>query len=207
MTEQETKKKLTVDNIDIEDLIEEALSICDGFYEAVFLLDNGEVVFSGQETPSTEIDSMYKIGTLGSMCLSEYQGIQHREDGKYELDVIQLGESGIRPVVEGEYYDKAEILTYKEAFDLAVDIEKEGGDDSIYIQIINNIERVWRIRQWAKENAGKYVYNTGNGYKLYPASIAEQPENEAILENSLTVEDFADSTIEEEKGEIPEELQ
>jgi len=115
-------KKLTVENVKRKDLIEKALSLPSGWFVEVYVEDDGRVVFSSAETGNTYTNDTRKIGTLESMSIDEVEGMHVREDGKIEIDVDTLGESGERNVQKGEFYDRVEILSRKEAVEMIDDI-------------------------------------------------------------------------------------
>ena len=104
---------IKIEEISIQDLVKEALSIPNGWKEEIFVED-GEVSFSGPETHNTytAIDphEPLAIADLKSMSIGDFEGFYLREDGKVEIADYtgQFKE-------KGEYYEHAEIVEYDEA--------------------------------------------------------------------------------------------
>ena len=114
--------KIEMNEISINDLVREALSIPDGWKEEVYL-ENGQVVFTAPMTlstwtgkencPSEHLDSY--VGDLHSLSWGDIEGFYERKDGKIELDNPYDGEA------EGEYYEKVTIYTPEEAVEVLAD--------------------------------------------------------------------------------------
>jgi hypothetical protein len=133
-------KKLTIENITIEDLIREALTIPNGWKKEVHVEADGTVTFTSPMTPNTwtgktdnprePLDSY--VGDLHSISWGDIEGFYERKDGKIERDNPYDGEA------EGEYYEKANILTVDEAIEeLATYLDN---DASEVAQLINRIQ-------------------------------------------------------------------
>lgn len=115
-------KKLTIENITIEDLIREALTIPNGWKEEVYV-ENGQVVFTApmtlstwtgkENSPSEHLDSY--VGDLHSLRWGEIEGFYQRKDGKIELDNPYDGDA------KGEYYENVTIYTEEEAVKVLAD--------------------------------------------------------------------------------------
>jgi hypothetical protein len=113
-------KKLTIENITIEDLIREALTIPNGWKKEVHVEADGTVTFTSPMTPNTwtgkencpseHLDSY--IGDLHSLRWGEIEGFYERQDGKIEVDNPYDGDA------EGEYYEKVTVYTQEEAIEI-----------------------------------------------------------------------------------------
>ena len=134
-------QKIKVEEITLENLVKEALSIPDGWKEEIYV-ENGEVVFTApmtlstwtgkENSPSEHLDSY--IGDLHSLRWGEIEGFYERKDGKIELDNPYDGEA------EGEYYEKANILTVDEAIGaLAVYLGNDASEVSQLFSEITNL--------------------------------------------------------------------
>ena len=134
-------QKIKVEEITLENLVKEALSIPNGWKEEIYV-ENGEVVFSSpmtlntwtgtEDCPSEHLDSY--AGDLHSLNWGEIEGFYERKDGKIELDNPYDGEA------EGEYYDKVNILTVDEAIEaLANYLDNDASEVSQLFSEITNL--------------------------------------------------------------------
>ena len=133
-------QKIKVEEITLENLVKEALSIPDGWKEEIYV-ENGEVVFSSpmtintwtgtEDCPSEHLDSY--VGDLHSLNWVEIEGFYERKDGKIELDNPYDGEA------EGEYYDKVNILTVDEAIEALANYLDNGASEvsQLFSEITN----------------------------------------------------------------------
>jgi hypothetical protein len=134
-------QKIKVEEITLENLVKEALNIPDGWKEEVYV-ENGQVVFSSpmtlnswtaKEDNSREPLDSY-IGDLHSLSWNGIEGFYLRSDGKIEVDNPYDGEA------EGEYYEKANILTVDEAIGaLAVYLGNDASEVSQLFSEITNL--------------------------------------------------------------------
>ena len=134
-------QKIKVEEITLENLVKEALSIPNGWKEEIYV-ENGEVVFTApmtlstwtgkENSPSEHLDSY--IGDLHSLSWNDIEGFYLRSDGKIEVDNPHDGEA------EGEYYEKANILTVDEAIEaLANYLDNNASEVSQLFSEITNL--------------------------------------------------------------------
>lgn len=194
-------KKLTVENVSRKDLLEKAFSLPSGWFVEVYVEDDGRVVFSSPMTGNAWTDDPHKVGKIEAMSIGDVEGMYLRGDGKVEIDIDQLGESGLRKVRKGEYYDRAEILSKTDAIDMIDDIA--GNEEWDVNGLLSEVDRVGTVRTWAAKNKGKFVHNRGAaGLSLISAKEAEKSN----YENSDKIEDYAEQLIETNDG-LPSELE
>jgi hypothetical protein len=124
MVSQKTQK-IKANEITLKDLVEEALSIPDGWKEEIYV-ENWYVEFTSPMTkntwtakadnPNEMLDSY--VADLESVRLGDFEGIMPKEDGTYEVD--------------------GEILTEKEVIEaIAMNLQ---GEESIYNGILEKIQ-------------------------------------------------------------------
>jgi len=200
-THMQQAKKLTVENVTRKDLLEKAFSLPSGWFVEVYVQDDGRVIFSSPMTGNTWTDDPHKVGKIEAMSIGDVEGMYLRDDGKVEIDVTQLGESGQRKVQKGEHYDRVEVLTKAEALDLIDDIA--GNEEWDVNGLISEVNRIGTIRMWATKNKGKFVHNRGvAGLTLLSSKEAAKIN----YEDSDRVEDYADQLINTNDG-LPSELE
>lgn len=139
---------IKTEEIAIGDLVREMLNLPQGWHEEVYV-ENGEVVFSTpltqnswvgkSDSPSEQLDSY--VGNINSLD-DLPEGLYKRKDGKYELDMTN-GENDLYndedKIVEGEYYEKAEILSEDDAIDIIADNFES---DSELSELLEKIQEV-----------------------------------------------------------------
>ena len=133
-------QNIKVDQITLQDLVKEALSIPDGWKEEVYL-ENGDITFSAPMTYNTytaKTDDPTKrpenlIGTLESIAIDTFEEYYERKDGQVEVP------SQDAAAVQGEYYDTAEIISREKAIENIADMLFETNADP-YATLLQKIE-------------------------------------------------------------------
>lgn len=174
-------KKLTIENITIEDLIRESISIPNGWKKEVHVEADGTVTFTSPMTPNTwtgktdnprePLDSY--VGDLHSLSWGDIEGFYERKDGKIELDNPYDGEA------EGEYYTKVTIYSPEEA--VRVLAEYMDNDASEVAQLIN------RIKEDVSFTVHGYINGEATDIALLPKTALPERLDEAKYDEEQDV--------------------
>jgi hypothetical protein len=140
---------IKIEEITITDLVREMINLPQGWHEEVYV-ENGEVVFSApltqnswvgkSDAPSEQLDSCIgKINSLDDLP----EDMHKRKDGQYELDMGDSHDNSLYndydKIVEGEFFQKAEILSEDDVINILADVYTEDSELSKLLEKIQDV--------------------------------------------------------------------